>query len=209
MTKPNFFTSSNVKLLLEAGAQINLQNDDGWSALMMAATVSPDIGDGHAAVGETLVKAGADLEHTFNETGDTCLLFFARRGHKHNVKLLLEHGAKNAKNKDGMNAADLAMKIGFETVQILEFHGILSGQVTEEVVEEDVVEEVVGERKRDKAKVFLNKIGNLGSAGSKVKRLCCCFGKKGAKIDGEGDGGGGDSDAESVASTDKVEENDT
>jgi ankyrin repeat protein len=69
--------AANVKLLVEAGAQINLQNDDGWSALMLAASISPDVGDGHAALGETLVKAGALLDLHIVNSKMTALM---RRG---------------------------------------------------------------------------------------------------------------------------------
>ena len=46
------------KLLIEAGADVNLRHKDGRTALMMAA------GEGHNKCVEQLIQAGADVNHT-------------------------------------------------------------------------------------------------------------------------------------------------
>jgi ankyrin repeat protein len=48
--------TATVEALIQAGADPNLQNDDGWTALMWAS------GAGHTCTVEVLIGAGAKLD---------------------------------------------------------------------------------------------------------------------------------------------------
>ena len=77
-----------VKLLLEKGAEVDSESDNGQTPLSWAA------GDGHEAVVKLLLEKGAKLETKDEEYGRTPLSWAARNGHEAVVKLLLEKGAK-------------------------------------------------------------------------------------------------------------------
>jgi len=74
-----------VKVLLEAGALVNLQDSEGWSALMLAARA-----DG-LAVAHELVRRAAQpsLQALGQYSGWTALMFAARAGSAEMCKLLL------------------------------------------------------------------------------------------------------------------------
>ena len=55
-----------MELLLKEGADVNIQNNDGWTALMIASD------DGHHQVVELLLKEGADV-NIQNNNGWTAL----------------------------------------------------------------------------------------------------------------------------------------
>jgi len=73
----------NVKALIDAGADINAVDDDGWPALMRADSVE---------VVRVLVNAGADLTIK-NKDGETALSMARRYDQTEVVKLLKSHGA--------------------------------------------------------------------------------------------------------------------
>jgi ankyrin repeat protein len=85
---PHFKGGSVPRLLLEHGADIYAQGDDGWTPLHVAALV-----DGALEVVRLLLEHGADVE-VKNEEGKTTLQVAAARGYDEVVKLLREHGAK-------------------------------------------------------------------------------------------------------------------
>ncbi|WP_338966784.1 ankyrin repeat domain-containing protein [Spiroplasma endosymbiont of Lonchoptera lutea] len=85
-----------VKLLLENGANINLQNNNGNNALITA------VENGHTDIVKLLLKNGADINHQ-NKFGITPLITAATYGELDIMKLLLEKGANiNHQNKFGI-----------------------------------------------------------------------------------------------------------
>ena len=103
-----------VRMLLEAGADMNAENQDRSTALMFAAH------NGHLEVVQVLLEAGAD-KNAAKQDGATALMFAAHNGHLEVVQVLLEAGAdKNAAKQDGATALMLAAEDGhLEVVQVL------------------------------------------------------------------------------------------
>lgn len=91
-----------VKDLLEAGADVNIRNKWGMSALMYAAE-----GD-HPGIVDVLLEGGADI-NAKNNDGSTALMISAIHGCKYAAYALLEAGADvNIKNNNGKRAVDYA-----------------------------------------------------------------------------------------------------
>ena len=103
-----------VRLLLEAGADVNAAKADGATALMVAAF------NGHSEVVRLLLEAGAD-KNAAREDGVTALMAAPVAGHLEVVRLLLEAQAdKNAAREDGSTALFVAAQSGhLEMVQLL------------------------------------------------------------------------------------------
>src|SRR5205814_7579494 len=76
-----------VKALLARGAKVNAKEKRGQTALMWASA------EGHAAVVELLLEAGADFRTALPESGFTPLFFAAREGRTEVVRGLLKAGA--------------------------------------------------------------------------------------------------------------------
>ena len=79
--------TETVRLLLEAGADVNLTANDGQTALMRAADY------GHAEVVELLLKSGADV-NAQNENGITAMKLATLKGHTQIILLLQTAGPK-------------------------------------------------------------------------------------------------------------------
>jgi len=79
--------SSVVQLLLEHGADINVQNLFGWTSLLWASYSRA------LEVVHLLLKHGADVEAK-RKGGRTALQLVAEKGHDKVMELLREHGAK-------------------------------------------------------------------------------------------------------------------
>ena len=85
---------------------INNQEKDGWTALMLASR------NGHFQVVELLLKEHADI-NTQKEDGWTALMLASRYGHFQVVELLLKkHADINIQNKNGVTALMLASEDG-------------------------------------------------------------------------------------------------
>ncbi|KAL3102100.1 hypothetical protein niasHS_003509 [Heterodera schachtii] len=99
------------KLLLSAGAKVNLANESFENPLTLAA------GGGHTEMVKLLLSAGAELEEP-NDEGYTPLMEASREGHFDVVEMLLDQGANvNAKNEDGLETPlTLAASGGFKDV---------------------------------------------------------------------------------------------
>jgi len=93
-----------LRLLCEAGAKVDALDDNGWSALMLAAF------RGDAGVTEILLEHRADTEIK-GGYGYTALILAAEKGHEKVVKLLCKAGAdKMARDGNGSSPLDFANK---------------------------------------------------------------------------------------------------
>ena len=91
-----------VRLLIEAGADVEAKFDDGRNALIHTA------GNPAAGSAAMLIEAGADV-NVQSKSGWTALMRAARYGRTETVKLLIEAGADvNAISNDGETALMLA-----------------------------------------------------------------------------------------------------
>jgi len=96
--------------LIERGADLAIQDEEGFSALMYAANGGQD------ELVELLVGAGADVNQV-DHAGSTALMFASRHGHARIVKKLLIGGAKvGARRADGLTARDFASGSGHERI---------------------------------------------------------------------------------------------
>ena len=75
-----------VKLLLNASADLNKQNKDGYTALILAALKN------NIEIVKLLLNAGADIDKQ-NIAGDTALIKAAISNYRKIIKLLLDYGA--------------------------------------------------------------------------------------------------------------------
>ncbi|MBD2744760.1 ankyrin repeat domain-containing protein [Coleofasciculus sp. FACHB-1120] len=89
-----------VKMLVEAGANINLKGKDGRTALMWAAL------PGYADATQALIEAGADLDARDDE-GNTAMMLAEARRHPKIVRLLKQAGAL----EEGMNEIALIQAV--------------------------------------------------------------------------------------------------
>ena len=124
-----------VKLLHEyCGAKIDLQTEDGWTALMCASE------NGQAQVVHLLHRYGAQLDLTDNE-GWTALMFAFQNGHDKVVKLLCQHNRDmivsdseaGAVDRDGTNEHTT------EVVAILQLQGDVQADQSNNNLETDKV----------------------------------------------------------------------
>ncbi|XP_042864403.1 kinase D-interacting substrate of 220 kDa B-like [Penaeus japonicus] len=129
---------ASVRLLLAAGAYVNLRDENGWTALIWAACknhsdvvkvlleagADPNIENwnyGHAAlvwaayngnptIVQDLLNAGAEVDHR-NKDGNTAFLVAVRQNHLDIARILFNHGAYiSAQNNEGANALIQAAK---------------------------------------------------------------------------------------------------
>ena len=63
-----------IELLLKEHADVNIQTNDGWTALMIASHY------GHTQAVEQLLKENADI-NTQNKEGETSLIIASQNGH--------------------------------------------------------------------------------------------------------------------------------
>jgi len=90
--------AAKVKELLDAGTDINLQDTNGWTALMRATRA------GYVKIAKLLLDYGAD-PNTRNKYGRTALVYACYDGHTETARLLLGYGADpNIRDKNGGTA---------------------------------------------------------------------------------------------------------
>jgi ankyrin repeat protein len=95
-----------IKLLLERGAPADAPDEDGLTPLLHLSKTRSKADP--VPVMELLVASGAGIDAR-DETQGTLLMYFARRGNEGAVRWLLAHGAdRNARNKSGKTAAEIA-----------------------------------------------------------------------------------------------------
>lgn len=87
--KQTMSTIETVKILIDAGCNLNLQNQLGETALMLIVTKSFDDDDKDCAT--ILINAGCDLDIKDN-SNNTVLIECCHRRHEHIVKMLLDAG---------------------------------------------------------------------------------------------------------------------
>ena len=78
--------TSNVRCLLDGGADVNAANEGGWTALMFAAN------KGHTDTARLLLDKGANI-NAADEDDNSPLTLAVERGHTGTVRLLLDTGA--------------------------------------------------------------------------------------------------------------------
>jgi ankyrin repeat protein len=92
-----------VRLLVEKGATVRVQDKEGWEPLMFAAQM------GHTKVVKFLIENGADVNCAADD-GETALMM-AYDTNSETVKTLIEAGAYlDSMNKDGETALTYALK---------------------------------------------------------------------------------------------------
>jgi len=107
-----------VKALLAAGADANVRDGEGWTALMLV-TVK-----GHLEVARALLNAGADV-HAKNQKGWAALRFAVSMDDAEALRLLLEAGADvNGQDAEGDTALmQAAREKSMESLKLLLAHG--------------------------------------------------------------------------------------
>ena len=106
------------QILLDQGADINAQNSQGETALIVAGFIA-----NKPELMRFLIEQGTDV-NVANRNGDTALIDAAYFGRNENLELLLENGAKpEIENKRGLTAMDVAKRNEHKsTVKLLEAH---------------------------------------------------------------------------------------
>lgn len=99
-----------LRLLVEAGAEVDWKNTNGVTPLITAAYY------GNCAGVEYLIEAGADVNHQ-NDKGVSALLGASANYHAECVRMLIEGGADpNATSESGTTAIEAATIIGSEEI---------------------------------------------------------------------------------------------
>ncbi len=105
-------TEDTVKMLLDHGADMDLQENDGWAALMLASRYSRT--DSTEDTVKMLLDHGADV-NLQEKSGWTALMVASRNSRtestEETVKMLLDHGADmNLQQNDGWTALMFASR---------------------------------------------------------------------------------------------------
>ncbi len=102
-----------MKVLLNAGANINLTSKYGCTALHYSAANS------FSDVISYLITKGASLNTTESKRGRTALHYAAVRGHKESILALVRAGCDiNVKDMKGKTPVDLAKRHGLESLML-------------------------------------------------------------------------------------------
>lgn len=91
-----------VEYLLDRGADPNIRDENGRTAITMAC--APDEYSANQTILKMLIDHGADVNYAL-PNGDTPLILASTRGLTKHVRILVENGAQvNAKNKEGLSS---------------------------------------------------------------------------------------------------------
>ncbi|KAJ5325714.1 uncharacterized protein N7506_008816 [Penicillium brevicompactum] len=105
--------NENVQHLLSKGADVNVQNELGQTALMVAASF------GHEHITRTLLEYGAEI-HACCQAGQTALNVAAIRGYERVVRMLVASGARVDEGKD-IGKLALAQAAAYGQDRIVQF----------------------------------------------------------------------------------------
>ena len=90
---------------LRNGANVNSKDDEGYTALMVAAQI------GHLRTTKALLMYGANVNLHSTEERTTALIEAVREGYEEIVQILLDHGAEiNYQDTDGYTALHYAVE---------------------------------------------------------------------------------------------------
>lgn len=108
----------DIKALLDAKADTDCQNEDGYTALMLAAMT------GNAQSAFDLIKAGADLNKQDNKRSYTALSLAMSYGRLDCAQLLIEAGASLELPENNLKPLEYATKFGKkDLIRCLQSHG--------------------------------------------------------------------------------------
>lgn len=106
-----------VDFLLAKKVDLELKNEVGDTALSMA------VGNEQNAIAEKLVRAGARVDVSCGDNGETLLMCATRTNARNMIHMILKKAPQERakKNKEGKTAADLAKEFGTaETIRLLQ-----------------------------------------------------------------------------------------
>ena len=99
-----------VQALLASGAEIDHQDEDGWTALYMASQ------NGHEGIVQALMARGAEIDHQA-KNGYTALILASKNGHEGVVQALLAKGGEiDIQGEDGATALIQSSQEGHEGI---------------------------------------------------------------------------------------------
>lgn len=101
------------RLLIEAGAEVNVKDDAGYTPLLMA------IEKGHGEIVKTLLQKGADIYQKRDEWGP--LMYGVKTGNLEIIKLLLEQGADIEQRAEIDGVTPLIIAAREENMEVIEF----------------------------------------------------------------------------------------
>jgi len=97
---------STVKLLIQSGANINLQDKYGWTALMIACEYSP------VSVIQMLIDAGADTNLQTRDAWTALMIVSPKENNTLTIEILLNVGAnESTTNNDGLTASQIQNEV--------------------------------------------------------------------------------------------------
>lgn len=106
-----FNCTTVVRILLDAGADVNAQDYCGGTDLLYATE------NGYHEVVRILVDADTDVNYKYS-LGDTALLRASQRGHQEIVKILLDADAETwVFNDDGQSPRNIASDLGYTEIK--------------------------------------------------------------------------------------------
>ncbi|XP_058987216.1 protein TANC2-like isoform X3 [Musca domestica] len=101
---------NTVEVLLTRGANIDLHNKQGFTALGLS------VKEGHWAVADKLLQNGADLDEPVTSARKTALMIAAEEGHLEILEMLIERGASlETQDHEGFTALSWACLRGRQT----------------------------------------------------------------------------------------------